>query len=150
VARTDLKGTELGSQRVVVERGPVRVFATAIKDDAAAYQADEGAPVPPTYPFSWAYWGHDGGEVGGLPIGELRGPGRMMLHGEQEFVYHRWPKVGDVLVGTGRVRDVYEKAGGSATMEFYVTDTEWRDAETDEPVVTVSFTLIVRDTTRTA
>jgi hypothetical protein len=143
-ALTELKGTDLGTQRVTIERGPVRVFATACKDGDTAY-GDDAAPVPPTFPFVMSYWGSLGqGGAAGLPIEKLRGPGRMILHGEQEFVYHRWPKVGDVLEGTGRVSDVYEKQrsnGGS--MEFYVTDTDWNDASTGEPVVTARFTLIV-------
>jgi hypothetical protein len=144
-AKTELKGTELGRQRVRIERGPVRVFARAVTADDPVYDGD-GAPVPPTFPFAWAHWGALDGAVGGLPIGDLRGAGRMILHGEQEFEYHRWPRVGDVLEGTGRVSDVYEKQTSSALMEFYVVETSWRDAETAEPVLDARFTLIVRDT----
>lgn len=143
-ALTELQGTELGRQRVTIERGPVHVFATACKDGATAYRHD-AAPVPPTFPFVMSYWGSRGeGGAAGLPIEKLRGPGRMLLHGEQEFVYHRWPKVGDVLEGTRRISDVYEKPrSNGGAMEFYVTDTDWNDASTNEPVVTARFTLIV-------
>ena len=79
----------------------------------------------------------------GLPIGDLRKRG-MILHGEQEFAYHRWPKVGDVLEGHRTIADVYEKDTSSARMEFYVMETDWRDASSGEPVVTDKFTLIVR------
>ncbi|SRR6266545_4574898 len=144
-ALTDLAGRDMGTQTVVIERGPVRAFACAVTDNQPIYDADD-APVPATYPMAWAYWGSRGGAVGGLPIGDLRGPGRMILHGEQEFVYHRWPKVGDVLEGRGRIRDVYEKESGAAVMEFYVTETSWTDAQSGEPVVDAVFTLIVRDT----
>jgi hypothetical protein len=143
-ALTDLKGKELGTQRVEIERGPVKVFAAAVKDSNPVYAGD-GAPVPPTYPFSWSFHGsRSESSVTGLPIEKLRGKGRMILHGEQEFVYHRLPKVGDVLEGKGRISDVYERErsnGGS--MEFYVTDTDWTDANTGEPVCTARFTLIV-------
>jgi hypothetical protein len=143
-ALTELQGTELGTQRVTIERGPVRVFADACKDGGGGF-GDDGAPVPPTFPFVMSYWGSLGqGGAAGLPIERLRGPGRMILHGEQEFVYHRWPKVGDVLEGTGRVSEVYEKTrSNGGAMEFYVTDTDWHDAATGEPVVTARFTLIV-------
>src|SRR4051812_46788802 len=142
-ALTELAGQDLGTQRVAIEKGPVRVFAAAVKDDSDAYR-EEGAPVPPTFPFAMAYWGSLGqGGAAGLPIERLRGAGRMLLHGEQEFEYHRWPRAGDVLEGTTRVSDVYEKAGGSGSMEFYVTETDWRDAA-GERVVTTRFTLIVR------
>ena len=107
-AMTELKGSELGSTKVRVESGPVRAFANAVKDASPQYAAD-GAIVPPTFPFSWSYWGTIEGSTKGLPIEKLRGPGRMILHGEQEFVYHRQPKVGDVLEGHGphqrRVRE---------------------------------------------
>jgi len=143
-ALTELIGSELGSERVVIERGATRVFASALKDNDPAYDGD-AAPVPPTFPFAWSYTSSVGRQgTGGLPIAKLRGPGRMILHGEQEFVFHRWPKVGDVLESTGRVSDVYEKAkSNGGAMEFYVTDTDWRDASSGEPVVTTRFTLIV-------
>lgn len=142
MALDELKGRDLGTQRVVIERAPVPVFARAVTDDHPAYRADR-APVPPTFPFVMAYWGTVDGEVAGLPIGELRKRG-MILHGEQEFEYHRWPKVGDVLEGRRTVADVYERETSSARMEFYVMQTDWRDAESDEPVVSDRFTLIVR------
>jgi hydroxyacyl-ACP dehydratase HTD2-like protein with hotdog domain len=106
VALTELIGQELGSQTIVIEQGPVRAFATAVKD-------------------------------------ELRGKGRMILHGEQEFDYTRPPQVGETLTGTGRIAEVYERETGSAVMEFYVREMDWRDAA-GEPVVTERFTLIVR------
>ena len=68
----------------------------------------------------------------------------MILHGEQEFVYHRTPVVGQTLVGTRSVADVYEKDTSSARMEFYVMETVWRDKDTGDDVVTDRFTLIVR------
>ena len=144
-ALTELKGSELGRTKVRVESGPVRAFAKAVTDASPQY-ADDSAVVPPTFPFSWSYWGTIEGSTKGLPIDKLRGPGRMILHGEQEFVYHRHPKVGDILEGTARISDVYEKDSSSALMEFYVQETAWKDATTGEPVCDVKFTLIVRDT----
>ncbi len=146
MALFDLKGTQLGEQRVQIERGPVRVFAQALLDETPDYQA-EGAPTPPTFPFVMPYWGSLGqGGAAGLPIERLRGKGRAILHGEQEFVYHdgRWPHVGDVLVGDGVIADVYEKPkSDGGKLEFYVTETTWRDATTHEPVVTTKFTLAI-------
>ena len=144
-AMTELKGSELGSTKVHVESGPVRAFASAVKDESAQYRKAD-AIVPPTFPFSWSYWGTIEGATKGLPIEKLRGKGRIILHGEQEFVYHRQPKVGDVLEGTARISDVYEKDSSSALMEFYVQETSWKDASTGEPVCDVKFTLIIRDT----
>ena len=143
MALDELKGNDLGTQRVVIERAPVPVFARSLGDDPAAYKGD-GAAVPPTFPFAMAYWGTLGGDVQGLPIGDLRKRG-MILHGEQEFAYHRWPKVGDVLEGHRTiVATSTRRTRRRRAMEFYVMETDWRDAASGEPVVTDKFTLIVR------
>ncbi|MGI8797441.1 MAG: FAS1-like dehydratase domain-containing protein [Acidimicrobiia bacterium] len=144
MALTELEGQETGTQKVVIERGPVRVFAEALGDDDETYRGD-AAPVPPTFPFVMSYWGSLGaGGAAGLPIEKLRGPGRAILHGEQAFEYQRWPKVGDVLEGTTVVTDVYEKErSNGGKLEFYVTETDWRDADSGEPVVKSIFTLVV-------
>ncbi len=146
MALFDLKGTQLGQQRVQIERGPVRVFAQALLDESPVYQA-EAAPVPPTFPFVMPYWGSLGqGGAAGLPIERLRGKGRAILHGEQEFVYHqgRWPHAGDILLGDGMIADVYEKPkSDGGKLEFYVTETTWRPEGSTEPVVTTRFTLAI-------
>ena len=144
MALTELKGQETGTQRVAIERGPVRVFAESLGDTSGAYSGDS-APVPPTFPFVMSYWGSLGtGGAAGLPIDKLRGPGRAILHGEQAFKYHRWPKVGDVLEGTTVITDVYEKErSNGGKLEFYVTETEWKDAESGDAVVTSIFTLVI-------
>ncbi len=144
MALTELKGQQTGKQKVAIERGPVKVFAEALLDDDPAYRAD-GAPVPPTFPFVMSYWGSLGeGGAAGLPIEKLRGPGRAILHGEQEFVYTRMPRVGDVLEGTTVITDVYEKErSNGGKLEFYVTETDWRDATTGDPVVKSVFTLAI-------
>lgn len=144
MALIELIGQETGTQTVRIERGPVKVFAQALLDDDSIYDSDSG-PVPPTYPFVMHFWGTvDQEGIPGLPIERLRGAGRAILHGEQGFTYARWPRVGDVLKGTTTITDVYEKTksnGGS--LEFYVTETDWCDVESGEPVVKSTFTLVV-------
>lgn len=144
MALDELKGLETGKQKVVIERGPVKVFADALGDEDPVYRGDT-APVPPTFPFVMPFWGSLGeGGAAGLPIDKLRGPGRAILHGEQAFEFTRWPKVGDVLEGTTVVTDVYEKEKSSGgKLEFYVSETDWKDAETGEPVVKTIFTLAI-------
>jgi peroxisomal enoyl-CoA hydratase 2 len=144
VALTELKGQETGTQKVAIERGPVRVFAEALGDTDDVYSGDD-ALVPPTFPFVMSYWGSLGsGGAAGLPIDRLRGPGRAILHGEQAFEYQRWPKVGDVLEGTTVITDVYEKErSNGGKLEFYVTETDWKDADSGEPVVKSIFTLVI-------
>ena len=144
MALTELKGQETGTQKVVIERGPVRVFAEALGDDDEVYSGED-ALVPPTFPFVMSYWGSLGtGGAAGLPIDRLRGPGRAILHGEQAFEYERWPKVGDVLEGRTVISDVYEKErSNGGKLEFYVTETDWKDATSGEPVVKSIFTLVI-------
>ena len=144
MALTELKGKETGTQNVVIERGPVRIFAQALGDDDEVYSGED-ALVPPTFPFVMSYWGSLGtGGAAGLPIDRLRGPGRAILHGEQAFEYERWPKVGDVLEGTTVISDVYEKErSNGGKLEFYVTETDWKDATSGDPVVKSIFTLVI-------
>lgn len=144
MALTELKGQQTGTQRVRIERGPVRVFAQALMDPDPVYDGDD-APVPPTFPFVMPFWGSLGeGGAAGLPIEKLRGPGRAILHGEQAFEFTRWPKVGDTLEGTTTVTDVYEKErSNGGKLEFYVTETAWKDAETGDPVCKSVFTLAI-------
>ena len=40
MALSELKGRALGTQRVIIERGPVRVFAQALQDDDPVYTSD--------------------------------------------------------------------------------------------------------------
>ena len=68
----------------------------------------------------------------------------IILHGEQEFVYHRPVVVGDVLVGEGKVVDAYQKESKGKTMTFVVTETNCTDEKTGEPVVTARFNLLHR------
>jgi len=70
--------------------------------------------------------------------------GGIILHGEQEFEYFRPVVVGDVLLGEGTVKDAYTKDSKGKTMTFIVTETQWKDATTGEPVVTTRFNLIHR------
>ncbi len=144
MALTELKGQETGTQRVRIERGPVRVFAQALMDADPVYDGD-AAPVPPTFPFVMPFWGSLGqGGAAGLPIEKLRGPGRAILHGEQAFEFTRWPRVGDELEGTTVVTDVYEKEKSSGgKLEFYVTETDWKDVASGESVVKTIFTLAI-------
>jgi len=144
VALTELKGQQTGSQKVRIERGPVRVFAQSLLDDDPVYDGDD-APVPPTFPFVMPFWGSLGqGGAAGLPIEKLRGKGRAILHGEQGFEFTRYPRVGDVLDGVTTVTDVYEKErSNGGKLEFYVTETVWTDAGSGDPVCTSTFTLVI-------
>jgi acyl dehydratase len=147
---------------VAVERGAVSNFARGVKDDNAIYHDARAAkaagfaaiPAPPTFTFAMGYWGAypelsaDLEKLEGNPmfeiIGKLMANGGLVLHGEQEFIYHRPPMVGDVLHGEGTCVDAYEKESKGKVMTFVVSETVWSDKSTGEPVVTERFNLIHR------
>ena len=158
---TSVIGKPTSARRVRVERGPIEFFATAVQDanpiyhdaGAAAAAGFSGIPAPPTFSFVMGHLGTRGEEqppdpTGGKNpmfgvMGELMAKGGLVLHGEQEFVYHRPVVEGDVLDGAGHVTDIYEKESKGSIMTFIVMETVWRDAA-GEPVVTERFNLIHR------
>ena len=159
---TSVVGKSTMKVRVVVERGPVSQFAQAVTDenpvyhDASAAQAAglAGIPAPPTYGFSGlGFWGkfpeqQPKDQPEGNPMFEVMGglmkTGGLILHGEEEFTYHRPLVVGDVLIGEGKVVDIYEKDSKGRTMTFIVTEDVYRDEKTGEPVLTARMNLIHR------
>ena len=154
-------GQPTGKAKVVVERGPVQHFADAVLSTSPIYH-DPGAakaagfdaiPAPPTFPFAMEFSGKfdeiqpDDAPAAnplGAAIGPLMAKGGLILHGEQEFIYHRPVQVGDVLVSEGRITDAYQKESKGRTMTFIVQETNWRDDATGDPVVTTRFNLIHR------
>ena len=155
-----LIGRKISKSRVIVERGAVANFAAAVCDEDDVYRdatvAESsglpGVPAPPTFPFVMENWGKfpeiqpdDVPTEGGLGevLAMLMRNGGLILHGEQEFIYHRPVVVGDVLVGEGTVVDAYAKESKGKTMTFVVTETVWRDAD-GSPVVTSRFNVIHR------
>jgi N-terminal half of MaoC dehydratase len=157
----DMVGKSTGRSKVVIERGPVSHFAAAVGSTSSIYRDLDAAkaagfdaiPAPPTWPFAMEFSGKfeemqpAGGEAGSplmAPLGRLMANGGLILHGEQEFVYHRPIVVGDVLVSEGKIVDAYQKESKGRTMTFFVTETSWTDDKTGEPVVTAIFNLIHR------
>ena len=161
---TSVIGRTTGKWKITIERSPVANFAKAVKDSNPVYQNAQaardagldGIPAPPTYPFAMAHWGafpedqpdDDPAKGSKSPvmqiIGELMKTGGLMLHGEQEFTYHRPVFVGDVLLGEGKVVDLYEKESKGKTMTFLVTENVYRDEKTGDPVVSTRMNLIHR------
>ncbi|HEY4946735.1 MAG TPA: MaoC family dehydratase N-terminal domain-containing protein [Acidimicrobiales bacterium] len=154
-------GKPTGTTVVTVERGQLALFASAVKDEspiyrdprAAAAAGLRGIPAPPTYPFVMGNFGayHElqpDDVPGGNPMAEVLGPlmanGGLILHGEQEFTYHRPVFAGDVLVGEGKVADAYRKESKGRTMTFVVVETAWSDRSTGQPVCTSRMNIIHR------
>ena len=157
-----LIGTPTGRSKITVERGPVSNFAKALQDENPIYQSPDAAkqagfkniPAPPTWGFAMAHWGTfseqqpEDPTKGRNPIMEIIGglmqKGGLILHGEEEFEYHRTPVVGDELVSEGRIADVYEKESKGKTMTFVVTENVFKDAKKGDPVLTTRMNLIHR------
>lgn len=112
-----------------IEWSKVREFARAIRDPNPVYFDPElakrecgGVPVPPTFLQAAAFWmGEDSMPTANFDL-------RRILHGEQDFEFLKPVFVGDVLTGTSRITDVYEKEGGrGGKMTFMVTEIEYKN-----------------------
>ncbi len=154
-------GQPTGKSKVLVERGTVQHFADAVLSSSPVYHNPEAAksagfdaiPAPPTFAFAMEFSGKfeelqpkdaPTGNPLGTAVGPLMAKGGLILHGEQEFIYHRPVQVGDVLVSEGKIVDAYQKESKGRTMTFIVQETNWSDDKTGEPVVTTRFNLIHR------
>ncbi len=155
-------GRPTGAGVVHVERAVVSNFAASVLDDRPLYRNREAAlaagftdiPAPPTFYFSalqnYSRWEEEQPEdpTGGVnPMAEVMGrlisTGGLILHGEQEFTYHRPVVVGDTLEYTGVVKDIYQKQAGERTMTFLVVETTYTDGD-GQPVVTSTMNLLHR------
>jgi acyl dehydratase len=125
-----------GSATVTAEH--VAAFAAALGDASPEYTTT----APPTYPIAFMTQAMAGGMDTFLELGLNF---MTLVHGEQEFEYVRPIRAGETLTLTGRVSDVYEKTGGSGTLDFVVLETEARDAG-GKPVFFSRNTLISRRT----
>jgi acyl dehydratase len=161
-SRDEVVGRSTGKSTLVIERGPVLRFAEAVTESSPIYRRRDAAqaagfddiPVPPTWFFSAAaHWGAFAedqpadAEPESSPtmeiIGQLMATGGMVLHGEQEFTYHKPVTVGQTIRSEGEVVDLYEKATGDRTMTFLVTETRYFD-EAGDLLVTARMNLIHR------
>lgn len=113
-----------------VEARHIRQFADAIGDKNPLYWDMEYARkstfgtiiAPPTFAIALT------GDAGELPI---KLDERRMLHGEQEFIYHRPIRLGERLYCQRKISDLYERQGKSGKMQFLVIDTEIKDKDGD-------------------
>ncbi|WP_369214024.1 MaoC family dehydratase N-terminal domain-containing protein [Streptomyces flavofungini] len=137
-------GRTVGTQTLLISRSRLRLFAKATGQtdpvysdlDAAKAAGHPDLPVPPTFftavrlespdPFAW--------------LSELGVDMRAVLHGEQEFMYHRLAHAGDTLTATERITDIYDKRGGA--LEFLVSTTSITDQNGELITEAVSTTVI--------
>jgi acyl dehydratase len=150
------------AERFPIEAGHIMAFARAIGDDNPVYYDAEyaastevgGIIAPPTFAIAQAQFDQNyflRPRVGEEWYGSGRGPGTAIegaggLHAEQHFTYHRPIRVGDLLSGTTRVGESWEKPGRSGLLRFSQQITEFRD-QTGELVVTMRSVGVQREAT---
>jgi acyl dehydratase len=147
----------MAAQQFPVEAGHVLAFARAIGDTNPVYYSPQGAAeaglegivAPPTFVQASSHFDPDYrlrpkiGEpwMGSAsePTGTARNPsGGVGLHAEQRYRYHRPVRVGDVLTGTSRIGNTWDKQGRrGGLLHFTETVTEYRDQH-GELVVTAT------------
>jgi hypothetical protein len=150
------------AERFPVEAGHILMFARSIGDPNPIYRDAEyaaanevgGIIAPPTFvqasaqfdddwPLRWSPdkpWHGSGKEATSLPpkpadAGDGGGSGGVGLHAEQHFEYHRPLRAGEVLTGTAKPGERWEKQGRSGRLVFSESIIEYRDPD-GELVVT--------------
>lgn len=141
----EMVGKVLGTVTLPIEAGKVREMARAFMDDNPIYVDVEAArkagfsaiPAVPTHTVVAAHFSE--GESGVMSLGlDLA----RVLHGEQEWTYHRTPVVGDVLTGVTKVLSIETKPGRrGGEMTVVKIETAFVD-QAGKPVVTEVSTVI--------
>ncbi|CAN5275612.1 hypothetical protein BH09ACT6_BH09ACT6_23590 [soil metagenome] len=119
---SDAQSSDTIAYEVPIERGAIRTFRTAMQSSNSAYEGVD-AIIPPTFLITAWRWAPEGGRAAhGIPRS-------LLLHGEQEFIYHQAPpRSGQVLIAKEHIRDRFEKAGKrGGVMQFVVISTEFTD-----------------------
>lgn len=138
----DKLGYEFSPYSLVIERGKIREFATAIGDHNPIYHDVEEArkagysdlAVPPTFATVIDMWA--GPSFDDL-IQTLGLDGLKVLHGEQRYEYIKEFYPGDVITGYQKVVEVSTKRN----MNFIVLETVYTN-QYDEMVLKATSTLI--------
>ena len=140
-----LKGKEYKEVAFPVERDRVLQFADAIGEDNPVFRDREAARAggyeeqlaPPTFVTVMQIM--TSGQV--VLDQELGLNYALVVHGEQEYEWHRPVQVGDVLTAIPRIADIYAKGPN----EFLVIEAQIRDAS-GQTVVVGRSTLLSRGT----
>jgi acyl dehydratase len=118
-----------------VSREKVREYALATGHTDGRYTAEEGDVLAP--PGFAACFTVTRGGAGMWTDTEL-GAHWNLVHGSQEYSYHRPVRVGDVLRCTPHITDIVDRG----RMELLTLQVDCVDAATGDPVVTSRGTLI--------
>jgi hypothetical protein len=124
----------------VVEAGKAQEFGRACLDGGSK----DPAYVPITFPEVANHFWEPSESQPRRSESDLR----RLLHGEQEFVYARPLRIGDILTGQTRLKDRYVKKGRrGGEMTFMVYETRFVD-QTGDLVVQSTKTLLEVSETR--
>jgi acyl dehydratase len=130
-----------------IERGKVREFALAVGEDnpiffdveAARRQGLPDIVAPPTFTVTqiWEVPREEREARLGANLDYER-----VLHGEQEFIFHRLPVAGETLTGVMRIsRDLEKKGRRGGTMRFVTYESRFTDPD-GRDVLTAYYTLL--------
>jgi len=133
----DVLGVQLAALRFTVERGKIAEFARATLNDNPEYFAAGEEPVPAPLTFSVASRLYSTAGDAFASVRDIGLDPPRVVHGTQEWLYHRPVLSGKVLEGIPTVTEVYTKqARGGGEMVFVMLETVFRDVSDGEPVVT--------------
>jgi acyl dehydratase len=142
-------GKESPPGRITLRADSMREFAKAIGETNPVYFDSQAARAAgyadivatPTYPIAFMAESMDPDLFFdlGLNIPSI-------VHGEQEFEYHRPIVAGEELTVRGRIHDVWEKQGQSGMLDFVVLEAAASDAS-GKPVYASRITLISKRAT---
>jgi hypothetical protein len=110
-----LIGRESDEQVVEIERGAIRKFAEAVGDTTEACL--RGDIAPPTFVTTIR-----------IPIPGLSYDLARVLHGGQEYRYHRPIRAGDRLHCRSRLSDVYQREGRLGAMTIMIIELDGRES----------------------
>lgn len=128
-----------------VEKGHIRRFVEAVGDDSPLYVDEDfavetafnGLIAPPTFATTLTmgkespFDGVEGFEM------------RRVLHGEQEYEFHRPIRPGAQYWVQSEITNVFDRKGNSGAMTFIVVETRAKDID-KQPVVTCKSTIVYR------
>jgi acyl dehydratase len=110
-----LIGLESEPEVFEVERGAIRKFAEAVGDPNPVFR--RGDVAPPTFPTTFRV------RIPGL---ESVDPARF-IHANEEYIYERPLRAGDVVTCKRKVVDLFTKEGRLGHMTFVIAALEGRD-----------------------
>jgi len=144
----NIVGREFPAQTFDVEKGRIYDFVNAIEDPNPVYRDEAsalaagypGIMAPPTYAISLC------DEEGNTQfmLSELGIPMGQILHGEQEFEYHKPLRPGQSYTTRSRVSHAVDKLGRSGPIVLVTLTTEVFDAQ-GVPCVRCRKVIVVRN-----